>query len=727
MTQRTVPAIALLLIAAANAPAQPPYAIPDDFPRFVVPGQERAMESLRDLYWRHYVPGGPLATLWDEWLSGSTLWPATAHENRMESIRTRWSQALSARIIDPEGYVATHQHASIAHQLGWPFPFWMQSGGPGAWGWHFSLANVPPGWHATTERNQEGWELIGGKDLGIADTAWNLELTSAGAAVRTPPLIITPDMAPFVQLRWRAEGLGNAQPYIAWTSQEEPDWSPERRYYFEPIAPGGVVYTMIPVYRSPAWKGHITRLAVHFDNPPGAKVGIQALFTNYDTRHNINNQNFVRGCCQYFWWTRDLNFLRNNLARIRLAMLYQMHDLGGLKEKLILAPFPGHDGRAGYSIKPDGTKVIHSGRSIGNNYWDLLPMGYKDAYATIHYYDTLHYMARLEEEIAAHPEWNLPGGPLRREPDMLRRHAAEVKDAAGSLFWNGKTGRFNSGIDADGKAYDYGFTFINCEAVHYGFATTTQAESILRWLAGERTVEGDTSTGKDLYHWRFAPRATTRRNVEWYFWAWSAPESIPFGGQVQDGGAVLGFSYHDLMSRLGLRGPDDAWTRLSEIIRWYDEVQAAGGYRAYYKDPSKGTLQGGGTAGGLGIDSEFFESILVPQVMINGFLGFRPRGDGFELDPRLPGAWPSLHVSRIRFHRLVLDVTATRNDITVAAEGECPWPVKLYLPEGSWLLEVPGQDSPKKLFEVKADQGLSPGEIAGRVIRFVRQGRPQAD
>ena len=35
---------------------------------------------------------------------------------------------------------------------------------------------------------------------------------------------------------------------------------------------------------------------------------IQAFFSQYDTRHNINSQNFIRGCAKYFWWTRDLNF-----------------------------------------------------------------------------------------------------------------------------------------------------------------------------------------------------------------------------------------------------------------------------------------------------------------------------------------------------------------------------------------------------------------------------------
>ena len=97
------------------------------------------------------------------------------------------------------------------------------------------------------------------------------------------------------------------------------------------------------------------------------------------------------------------------------------------------------------------------------------------------------------------------------------------------------------------------------------------------------------------------------------------------------GGAVLGFSYHDLMARLASRGPDDAWKRLRGILEWFREVQAAGGYRKYYDGLREGTLQGGGTAGGLGMDSEFFESALVPQVVVNGFLGFAPTADGFKI------------------------------------------------------------------------------------------------
>ena len=65
----TVAALSLSTLASAGE-------VPEDFPRFVVPGCEKEMESLRALYWLHYQPAGPLIPLWDEWIPMSTLWPA---------------------------------------------------------------------------------------------------------------------------------------------------------------------------------------------------------------------------------------------------------------------------------------------------------------------------------------------------------------------------------------------------------------------------------------------------------------------------------------------------------------------------------------------------------------------------------------------------------------------------------------------------------------------------
>ncbi|HET6455827.1 MAG TPA: glycosyl hydrolase family 65 protein, partial [Armatimonadota bacterium] len=100
--------------------------------------------------------------------------------------------------------------------------------------------------------------------------------------------------------------------------------------------------------------------------------------------------------------------------------------------------------------------------------------------------------------------------------------------------------------------------------------------------------------------------------------------------------------------------------------------QAAGGYRKYYDGTREGTLQGGGTAGGLGLDAEFFESVLVPQIMIDGFLGFKPGVDGFTVNPRLPSDWPELMIDRIHWHDRVLTIRATKDSVEIREEGKKP-------------------------------------------------------
>jgi hypothetical protein len=707
----------LTWLAAAAGGAAPPA----DFPRFTVPGHEKDMATLRDLFWLHYPGAGPKATLWDEWLPAASLWPAVSTGNQADAMRQAWVTTLSGRILDAEGYVATHQHASIAHQLGWPFPFWNQ--GRHGCGWHFSFKNtVGPPWRPNTLSTPDGWTLANAQAGAVSGEGWPLEITNADARVTAPAWKCDTFEVPFLQLRWRTAGLGEWQPFIEWTTPAATHFSPARRMYFEPPKGDAISYTMIPMYRHPQWTGEVAQLRIGLGNPAPGRVVLQAFFSQYDTRHNINAPNFIRGCARTFWWTRDLNFLRANINRMRTALRYVMTEHQALKRNVVYTDWVGHDGRSGLKRAPDGKKEILAGRGIGNNYWDLLPFGHLDCYATVQYYDAVLALARIEREILAHPEWNLPRGVLSFEPETLERHAADVKARGNAIFWNNRTQRFNGCIDADGNPHDYGFTFLNLEAVYYDFATAEHAKAILSWVNGDRLVAGDTAQGADIYHWRFAPRATTKRNVDWYFWAWSNPESIPWGGQVQDGGAVLGFSYHDLMARLKVLGPDNAWQRLREILKWFDEVQAAGGYRPYYDGKThEGTLQGGGTAGGLGLDHEFFESALVPQVMLYGFLGFAPRGDGFQLNPQLPSDWPELTVDRIRFQNQILTVRATDSRIEIHKQGDTAEPMFVRLPEGEWQaswLPAEGVAKPAALPKRKTDGAFELHWKSNPGIRF---------
>jgi len=631
-----------------------------------VPGFEAQMQQLNALHALHHAGAFSDCTLWDPWLPHATLWTGR------EPV-ARYRASLLRRRIDSEGYVAMQQHRGMAHSDGWPFPAWQQSTGSG---WHFSVAGDEWGVQQLGLKalpSAAGWEIAGATVEGIdPGRGLLLKATADSVTITTPPLACGTIVAPVVRLEWGASGLpAGAVARMEWQLEGEA-WQPAEGVAFPaPPANGSLVYTNVPLYRQPGYAGIVTRYRIAVPVAAGASISLKSVITAIDSRHPITNSLFLRASCETFLWTHDIAFLRDNLPRMRQALAFAIAEFQVRETKHVHVPWVGHDGRSGLDVA-DGKKKLLPGLGVGNNYWDLLPFGGDDALATIYLTDALDHLAAVEEGVAAHPEWNMPADPGTVGAADLRRLASEVRADFQTRFWNRETGRFNGWIDGAGRAYDYGFTFVNLEAISYSLATPEQAQEIFAWLDGRRIVAGDTSQGADIYSWRCAPRATTRRNIETYAWMWSGPETIPWGGQVQDGGAVLGFSYFDLMARLKSLGPDTAWQRLEEILKWFAEVQGEGGYRRYYSATSgRGTLQGGGTAGGLGLDEEFMESVLVPQVMLYGFLGFQPTVDGCRISPRLPSAWPELSVAGILIHDQQIDVTASRSGgVTVRRRDE---------------------------------------------------------
>lgn len=668
---------ALLLLLLLLTRSLPGFAA-----NFEVPGEEEPLTRLEELFRIHRV-AGPDTTLWDPWLPMSVLWFDTTNSPSTEALRQIYRERLLHRRFDADGYVSTQQHEGLAHSEGWPFPLWTQARGVG---WHFTVQGIPYGPESgvrptTTVTN---WSMAGAHTVRLDPASgWTVACDEAHPELTSPTFSVDTVVAPFVRLKLSARGFGpETFATLSWQREGEADFAPENRLEFTPPAPGEALVDLnLPVYRHPRWTGKITRLRLRLHRVrSGSELTLARVFTAIDSRHNINNAVYLQACDDYLRWTGDLDFLRQNLQRLRLALAWAIREFQLAEKEVVVTPWIGHDGRSGHVVTANGQRTLRPGVGVGNNYWDLLPFGGEDALATIYYFDALRRFASLERQIQRHPEWNVPGGPLQFEPAELLSLAEDLQTKGNERFWNEETGRFGGWRDAEGKLYDYGFTFVNNEAIYYGFASEAHAHSIREWIDGHRVVAGDTATGADIYHWRFGPRATTRRNLETYFWGWSDPGAIPWGGQVQDGGAVLGFSFHDTMARLQTSGPEVAWAGLRETAAWFGEVQRAGGYRAYYADKSRGTLQGGGTAGGLGLDHEFFESALVPQSLLYGFLGFRPRLDGCLLSPKLPANWPSLTLRNIRLHDLSLDVTATPGKVRAVVRGRPARPLFAYVP-----------------------------------------------
>jgi hypothetical protein len=712
-------------IAATNNPHraalpnryEPP---PANFPRFSFAGHEAEADLLSRYLWYHFSTRLHLqkALFYQEYLSAADMWMGGAFFTRSgKPIQEVFRNNLLAIEIDNEGYVHTHQHFSHAHDHGWPFPLWPQAGfsleavkgvtcgwhfqksGPEKrqWVWHWLKAWGAPGYHG--ESATRGWDLANCKSLGIVDGRWGIQSTGPSPAITTPEgMEIDAFNAPFLQLRWKRTGepRHHVLPYLEWIREGDADFGPDRRVYLHVDntlnAFTKVVHTMVAMHRHPKWKGRIRRMRLSL--APGethVRFDIDSFFTVYDTRHPINNPIFIRASWNYYRWTGDLAFLHANINRMRLALRYQMTEMGGRQHNTILNRWPGHDGLPGWVRDGQGRPRIRPGHGIGNNYYDLIPFGWKDCYSTMQYYASLLVMAELEEAVRANPGWGIPGGALAFDPELLRRHAAAVKETGNHLFWNDDTGRFFGCIDRQGNRHDYGFTWLGLEGIWYDFATADHARSIMDWIDGRRIVEGDTSTGDDIYRWRFGPRATTLRNLEWYGQVWNQPESIPWGGQIQDGGAVLGFAFYDLYARVQVFGADDAWQRLTKVLQWEAEVWQEGGYRAYYADGKRGTtLQGGGTAGGIGIDFEFFESSLLPSIVVYGLLGIEPSADTLGVQPRLPSQCPRMTVYNLLYRNALMDVTAGRDAVTVKLKMTPMDPIRIRL-AGSWTLDTSHQ------------------------------------
>ncbi len=675
--------------------------IPEDFLGVEIPGHEREAELLRDLYWNfHREPSRNVrfATPWLAWMVAPLLAPAPAEGENEDDSSTlaRWRRVLSSVHLDAEGYVWTHMHYAHAHDGGWVFPIWPQVfGRPSARGltagWHFNAD--PPGGFLThyfeALKGQgfagqpaiDAWEVRGLRSEGIAGNRWRLVRTGEPAALVSPEGdSFDSGNSPFFQVRWggEAEAAGHLDWQVegdeAFSEAQSVPFGPEGFNVFEPGS--DLRHSLLRLHDHPRWRGTITRLRIR---PPAAPAGsaftLDSAFTVYDTRHQVNQAAYVLGSADFFHWTGDAAFLREQLPKLRRAIAFAIDEFGLDDNGVVTVPWVGHAGLPGWTVGDNGERTFHHGRGIGGNYWDLLPIGHHDFYTTVQTFAALRALAELERAAAGHPEWNIAPPEPRLAADTLDALAGRVRAAANEMFWQPDTGRFALGIGIDGIPRDHGYTFVNLEAIRYGLADAEKAAAIMSWIDGTRTVAGDTSAGDDLYRWRFGPRASTRRNTDWYAWPWLGDE-VPWGEQVQDGGAVFGFGYDDLMARRDVLGAENAGERLAGVLDWWAGMRAAGGVRPFYEsdeaDPGA-TLQGGGTAGGLGVDAEFHESVLVPFFLVDGILGFRPMAEGLRIEPALPSAWPSLTVRGLAFRggRFDVEVTAERVTLTLVG-GEAP-------------------------------------------------------
>lgn len=304
----------------------------------------------------------------------------------------------------------------------------------------------------------------------------------------------------------------------------------------------------------------------------------------------------------------------------------------------------------------DGLMIEDNGKNTGladgdpSNYWDNLPFGYKDGYNNIYFYNALLSMANIE---------NMESDPSAA--NNYRTLAGKVYDTYNGTFWDSDKGRYIGCVDVNGAKHDYGFTFLNTEALTYGLGDAAKAASIYDWLDGKRTISTDTSTGTGIYTFKFAPRSNTlSMGSSKPYWWYSVGNQITvdntaqFGQHMENGGAILYTEFYDLMGRFKYLGADNAKAR-------FDAVSAE-----YQKDKiERNPKNNVGVTWKLGTIGSFPESGLVPTAFLYGFLGIQTDANGLTIAPNLSSDMKYAGVKDLDYAGNKYEIAVSKSKITM--------------------------------------------------------------
>ncbi len=184
-----------------------------------------------------------------------------------------------------------------------------------------------------------------------------------------------------------------------------------------------------------------------------------------------------------------------------------------------------------------------SSSGFGSNIWYNFRFGYLDAYTNVQFGKAMQSLAAL---------YNMLGEKEKADGymEIFQKNAAAFNEK----FWDSTKGRYVGCIDKNGVVRDYGFTFINLEAIEAGYADDDKATLIFAWLDGTREIAEDTSKGADIYAYAFAPRTTTvpAEDIWWDYAGGKLPLSTEgaYDAYYQNGGVALSSAYYDIAARL---------------------------------------------------------------------------------------------------------------------------------------------------------------------------------
>ena len=632
----------------------------------------------------HNFPVGAGRSDWKEWeaMAGS-FWDSSAaygtlpSEYATKDLVTDW---LRAPNLDAQGYVMPDGGGANSWGLGWEFPSHQSSGGL----------------YYGFDSDAAGWQAAAGTYLSVNDSRLTARTVNGERIEITSPDISRTAMGmPFVQIGFYLSLTDRSAVddlYIYYKTASDNSWSEDKKAAFSTFCLQGfsleygseydLVEGFFPMYLLEGWgrdREEITGLKVVVQADEGktisGNIAIDWIGGEYDDRHVLNNCNYIIAAKEILSFSQDAALLAEVMPNARRAMNYLYYQLKGESGLISTEYLVGHDNR--------GSQVNFG---LGDGYWDVSSFPDVNIYCNISYYNAIRAMKYLENMCA---EYGVNAGAAYTQNENLdgRCRYELTEESLGELaqlcktrfeeyFWNERTGRFHAGVrSTNGSLQDNGYLMFNQQAIAAGLGTEEQRASIMSWINGERAVQGDNSTGEDIYFYEFAPRFCTVELTPDVFWSGVGM----FGTNVNNGGTALHLTYYDLVSQ-ARTDVNRAGERLNAFVEWYKKVEAAGGsgwnfYRDYYL-PTGISLQGGGQGGQIGLDYEFLEAAIVIRAIPDAFFSLEPlEGKTLGVAPNLPDGLHYIRMENLTYGGRYYDLSAGHYFAALSGVSACGTPV----------------------------------------------------
>lgn len=691
----------------------------------------------------HEFPVGGGQPVWKEWESIiASFWDASVRNLGSYSTNVfleNWLRLKYMSRQDRQGYISTSTGVSSDDWgQGWAFPEYKHNrlGGYGA---EFASESETENWIAGTDTtvgyntvSSEGYMTLSAKSAESISAETEIVNRKGGKGVDA-------FCSPFLHFSWKANLQNGTEAnvedlYVYFRTGEDDAWSEDKCMRYSEYASvtadfssaNGVSQgTFLPMFlnekwgRDPIGNKKITALKFVLKAKEGTRLDGEVSFNfircDFDDRFGDNCGQYIAAAKNYLGYKQDTELLKEVLPVARGAMQFYLTCLDGAANGVI---------DNSYLVGHFNAGAEKNGAGISDGFWDAISFPNVNLYSNLSYHQALKGMIYLEEMAEAAgvtvPETKVLGKDMKTEivysetVSTLREKLARCEEKMRELFWDNEKGRFYAGnydsadgTPATGGKMDYGFVLFNLQAVTDGVATEEQAEKIMEWISGERIVEGDDSTGSDLYKFRFAPRFSTKNNTTDNIWV--VGQSKTWENGVRNGGAVMQTSYYDLISRTELLGGNDAFSRLKEIEAFYYDVRAfvtedsspRDFYRNYFNSLGigmQGAYDGQDHEGPIGIDCEFYEAAILFASVPDAFFGLSPSPEGnLTVSPSFPDSLKFWRMENLYFAGSLYDLSVGKYFVQITnmkEETNRSVTVKLSKPSASFRVYYNGTEIP---------------------------------